>query len=93
MINSIREELEEKWPSLKKGVTDFSFWQHEWNSHGKCSGFSQLDYFKTALKLFDELSLLKLLEENRYVPTLPSQRFGLNFNLLQPQLGQILNFL
>jgi len=55
---------------LKKGIPNLAFWKHEWNDHGKCSGFYQHEYFQTALKLFDDVNLLEQLKESELVLSL-----------------------
>jgi hypothetical protein len=52
-ISSIESELEAKWPSCypSHGGGDETFWQHEWQKHGTCSGMNELNFFTTALAL------------------------------------------
>ncbi|XP_057970019.1 ribonuclease S-7-like [Malania oleifera] len=37
--------------------TNQQFWDHEWSSHGKCSGLSPSDFFQQGLNLFDKVNL------------------------------------
>lgn len=52
-IASIRDDLEQYWPTCQGKNTNNKFWSHEWSKHGTCSGMNQLEYFGTALKLRD----------------------------------------
>eukprot|EP00933_Yihiella_yeosuensis_P080362 TRINITY_DN9376_c0_g1_i1.p1 TRINITY_DN9376_c0_g1~~TRINITY_DN9376_c0_g1_i1.p1 ORF type:complete len:193 (-),score=38.18 TRINITY_DN9376_c0_g1_i1:102-617(-) len=52
-LSSIRDELESVWFSCE-GEKSETFWAHEWQKHGTCSGLDQLDYFKKAIQLFKE---------------------------------------
>lgn len=47
-LSSIASDMSDKWPDVKGG---HSFWEHEWDKHGTCSGLAQLDYFRAALGL------------------------------------------
>jgi ribonuclease T2 len=43
------------WPNVKESPSDSGytqFWQHEWTKHGTCSGFTQKEYFQTAIDNF-----------------------------------------
>lgn len=33
-ISSLKKQLEQEWPNLLDGNTDFRFWEHEWKDHG-----------------------------------------------------------
>ena len=59
-LKDIRPELDVKWIDVFKGKKPGDFWEHEWSKHGTCalnisSMDSQLNYFKTGLKLFKNL--------------------------------------
>jgi ribonuclease T2 len=46
--------LQKYWPNVKSttGSSSYSsFWSHEWEKHGTCSGLDQATYFKTAVSL------------------------------------------
>lgn len=45
-------QMEKYWPSCVDGNTNESFWSHEWEKHGTCSGMSQEGYFSETLSLF-----------------------------------------
>eukprot|EP00558_Chaetoceros_sp_UNC1202_P004942 CAMPEP_0197245806 /NCGR_PEP_ID=MMETSP1429-20130617/10474_1 /TAXON_ID=49237 /ORGANISM="Chaetoceros sp., Strain UNC1202" /LENGTH=282 /DNA_ID=CAMNT_0042706363 /DNA_START=80 /DNA_END=928 /DNA_ORIENTATION=+ len=50
-----RDKFEQFWPNVKAAKNSdahYSFWKHEWEKHGTCSGLSQDDYFATALEHF-----------------------------------------
>jgi len=49
-LTPILEELHEKWYSDRG--KDSSFWEHEYEKHGTCSGLDEYTYFDTALQLF-----------------------------------------
>lgn len=33
-------------------AADEKFWEHEWNKHGRISGFTEMQYFETTLNLY-----------------------------------------
>jgi len=45
--------------------SDFSFWDHEWEKHGSCTGMDQVHYFNYTLNLYEKL-----------LPSLPSKCQG-----------------
>ncbi|KAL5698066.1 ribonuclease T2 [Ranunculus cassubicifolius] len=44
-------------------------WSHQWTKHGTCSGLTQLQYFKTAIDLINELDFLQRLNSLGYRPS------------------------
>lgn len=56
----IMERLHKFWASDRE--KDSEFWKHEWYKHGSCvfTPMSELDYFTTALDLFDEARVYQL---------------------------------
>ncbi|XP_074603188.1 ribonuclease DdI-like [Brevipalpus obovatus] len=58
VLEPIREELEEYWPSLMKKSSE-DFWKHEWTKHGSCGVKSKfnglLRYFEDVVTLFKKL--------------------------------------
>ena len=58
--------------------SDYHFWAHEWNKHGKIAGMTPDTYFRTALKLLDDRKqrLPKTKIANQY-------RFNLDENLTE----------
>ncbi|XP_058790237.1 ribonuclease Oy-like [Phymastichus coffea] len=65
LVNELRKELNEKWPSAM--YDNDSFWSHEWKKHGTCSNLKATDtvtkYFSTSLRLFDAYNLGGILAE------------------------------
>jgi len=55
LLSSLIEDLGRKWPNTKAPESSspdhYSFWKHEWDTHGTCSGLSLHDYFGSALKI------------------------------------------
>ncbi len=47
----ILPQLHANWHSSRG--PDEAFWKHEWERHGSCSGMSEIDYFRTALRCFE----------------------------------------
>ena len=52
-LTPILQQLHEQWYS-DRGKDD-SFWKHEYEKHGTCSGLDEYTYFVTALQLFQEV--------------------------------------
>jgi len=51
-LSSIQSDLQTYWASCPEHHdTDKSFWQHEWETHGSCSGMDELTFFKKGLEL------------------------------------------
>lgn len=63
LLEPIIEQLKDDWYSNRG--PDEIFWKHEYLKHGTCNfnNFNELDYFKTALTLFDKAVKLNLPEE------------------------------
>ncbi|KAL9186840.1 hypothetical protein ACHAXT_010560 [Thalassiosira profunda] len=54
LLEDLSDELSERWPNIKSPPASpghESFWSHEWQKHGTCSGLDQHSYFSTALNL------------------------------------------
>jgi ribonuclease I len=62
--------MKEKWINIEKGTPLDGLWSHEWDKHGTCAATqiakmnNQLNYFTTGLRLFDELSVTKILQQS-----------------------------
>lgn len=60
-LQPIRKKLETQWRNLIQDRTDHNHWIHQWKKHGTCASSSrmrgQLNYFKTALELHDQLEM------------------------------------
>lgn len=48
-------------PDMKKAsekyiqkIKDHNFWEHEYRKHGACTGFTAVEYFKLAVRLYNE---------------------------------------
>ena len=48
----LRSNMESYWKSCKRGYDSTSFWEHEWNKHGSCSGLTMNQYFDTTMQLY-----------------------------------------
>lgn len=68
----VAAELERWWPSCAGTDNATAFHAHEWDKHGSCTPFTELQYFSTALQL-----------RARYAPT-GQLRVCLDGGLLQP---------
>ena len=73
-IDSIRDELDKHWGTLKAGASDDSFWSHEWTKHGTCAKNSELlngelNYFNHTLQAFKALSIDKWLSDASITPS------------------------
>ena len=58
------------YPDVKYEETDpdyDSFWEHEWDKHGTCSGLSQYDYFQQAILLAETFTTPEVL--HKYINT------------------------
>jgi ribonuclease T2 len=61
------------YPDVKYEETDpdyDSFWEHEWDKHGTCSGLSQYDYFQQAILLAETFTTPEVL--HKYINTINS---------------------
>jgi ribonuclease I len=82
-LNSIIEELKEKWYSNEE--TNEDFWKHEYEKHGSCMfcDLNELEYFKKTILLFDyvikENLPNKYYNKNTKKCLIP---FNLNFKLI-----------
>ncbi len=57
-LSDVLADMNREWGSLACPSSDSeSFWNHEWTTHGTCSGFSQHAYFKAALNLYNQYDL------------------------------------
>ncbi|XP_022945020.1 ribonuclease 1-like isoform X1 [Cucurbita moschata] len=46
----LKTQLEMYWPDVISGDHE-TFWKHEWDKHGKCSLFTQYQYFEVSLRI------------------------------------------
>ena len=61
------------YPDVKYAESDpdyDSFWEHEWDKHGTCSGLSQYDYFQQAILLTETFATPEVL--HKYINTTDS---------------------
>lgn len=69
-IESIEDEMKEKWINIEKGTPLDGLWRHEWDKHGTCAATqvaamnSQLNYFTAGLHLFDRLSVTQIFQQS-----------------------------
>lgn len=93
LLNPILPQLHRYWYSCYDNQpkhTDQTFWEHEWEKHGTCTGFSQFDYFNETLHLFMKDNTQRIL--NQYCQ--PHQttcliHLYLNFTLKPTQLSEL----
>ncbi|KAJ4723437.1 Ribonuclease [Melia azedarach] len=62
-IQDLRKRLDKNWPSLRcPSRNSQSLWRHEWLKYGTCSDYTQRQYFETALKIKENVDILKILQ-------------------------------
>ncbi|CAK9139518.1 unnamed protein product [Ilex paraguariensis] len=61
---TLRSQLQQAWPSIRKDLPDDRLWQHEWNKHGICSlrRMNKSDYFQAVIRETGRISLLSILQ-------------------------------
>jgi ribonuclease T2 len=69
----LRSKMKTKWPTLKLGLSNDDFWQHEWYKHGTCalntnSTNSLPKYFSKSLKLLHKYNIGKILAKSGITP-------------------------
>jgi ribonuclease T2 len=55
------------WENVKSEITDDdydSFWEHEWDKHGTCSGLTQYQYFNNTINLIQYFGTPTIVTEN-----------------------------
>ena len=62
LLESLSDELSDKWPNVKSDDSDMnsgrtSFWKHEWEKHGTCSGLEADRYFGISRDAFEAVVL------------------------------------
>ncbi|KAL6859406.1 hypothetical protein ACP4OV_017665 [Aristida adscensionis] len=63
-VKDLMGSLRAKWPTLACPSNDgLTFWSHEWDKHGTCASnvFDEHGYFQAALRLRDQLGVLRAL--------------------------------
>ena len=83
LSQSFRQDMMQKWPTLKDGMTNDGFWSHEFKKHGTCALDHHLTntipkYFSMALELLDKYNLGPILSSQNIFP-------GRVYNLNQVQ--------
>ena len=54
-LAAIAPALQDSWRTCPEYNSTYTkFWGHEWNTHGSCTGWSELSYFNTTLMLFNK---------------------------------------
>ena len=83
LLDPIINELKNEWYSTEEPNEDF--WKHEWQKHGSCmfKPMNELEYFQTALNLFDSIkdntSLINQFKKNDTQSMIP---YDQNFNII-----------
>jgi ribonuclease T2 len=64
-----KKQMKIYWKSFKGGDPS-NFWQYEWNKHGTCMNplLSCDDYFAKTLKLFNDMDIMKKLNDSGILP-------------------------
>jgi len=82
-VAAIRSQLLEHWPDLEKNDPN-GFWSHEYDKHGTCAAdgtapsiADELSFFKLALKLQSQFSLLTALSNAQITPD-PSATYSVS---------------
>jgi len=56
-LSSLKADLDQYWPSCPEyGGDDETFWSHEWEKHGTCTGMTEVDFFSKGLQLRSQYS-------------------------------------
>ncbi|PIA59897.1 hypothetical protein AQUCO_00400634v1 [Aquilegia coerulea] len=68
-VRALEPRLSNLWPDLFQHPSQTSvFWKRQWEKHGTCSGFTQLDYFNKALDIFGKIQLGTTLNALKIIP-------------------------
>lgn len=90
VLSDVLADMNREWGSLACPSSDSeSFWDHEWTTHGTCSGFSQHAYFKAALNLYNQYDLTGGLAAAGINPDGSQYNVEDIRNALQSVLGQL----
>ncbi|KAG6551919.1 hypothetical protein Mapa_006536 [Marchantia paleacea] len=69
-VQDLVPQLNEFWGSLSCPSSDSTtFWKHEWEKHGTCSGLTQHEYFASSLALLQSMNLGAALKSANIVPS------------------------
>ena len=73
-IRDLEGDLEIFWANIYAETTPQSFWKHEYEKHGTCAasvkGFeTEHDFFQKALELRTKYDVMKVLNENKIIPS------------------------
>ncbi|CAJ2654607.1 ribonuclease MC-like [Trifolium pratense] len=96
-IKKLRRQLELAWPSLKNGFPgdvigeNNKFWSEEWKKHGKCSMIGLTNYFKLALKIYNDINpnLIYILKKAGIKPLLKGVDREIISNAIRAHLNVI----
>ncbi|XP_069116314.1 ribonuclease Oy-like [Argopecten irradians] len=75
LIQPLLKELHVLWPNMYIDTKDESFWQHEWEKHGRCATTlpataNEYLYFKKGLQLMEKFSASTLLKNMGILPSM-----------------------
>ncbi|PRQ37055.1 putative ribonuclease T(2) [Rosa chinensis] len=64
---SLKTDLLQSWPSVRRDKDNMTFWEHEYNKHGSCTApaITQTAYFERAHKFWKEYDLYSVLEQKK----------------------------
>ncbi|XP_033734630.1 ribonuclease Oy-like [Pecten maximus] len=74
LIKPLVKELQVLWPNMYVDTVTESFWQHEWDKHGRCATTlpataNEYLYFKKVLQLMEKFSASTLLKNMGILPS------------------------
>lgn len=92
-LKPLLNELHQFWPNMYADTNDSTFWQHEWEKHGRCATTlpataDEYMYFKQSLQLIKQFDASILLKNKRILPSnVTMYTLAQIQNALKKQLG------
>lgn len=85
-VKGMEDSLNKYWPNLLVDEQHYSFWRHEWCTHGTCASNitsvnDEYKYFNKTLELFKELNPYSALSDAGITPSKDNVYSGLNISL------------
>ncbi|KAL6222152.1 hypothetical protein ACLB2K_005544 [Fragaria x ananassa] len=80
-LEANKGDLTKFWPDLRNSDFDKSksFWRHEWDTHGRCSGKPPADYLTMVFNAVKKYDVQKLLAKNGILPGNPKGHMAAQF--------------